>query len=280
MLTLEAQHRQNLNEVENLYFHHSHTIRGPKPQATLPVLDPNHESGSMNAPHSSCMESAYVLQGPRHETTEIRRSSSSVRSEVNITMTSLSPVTQHRDSLVQIDVPSRPPVEEALTNNAVVPPVQQQSSYPNSHFGASTQGIWNDKMTPRPSPQVPAPSISHSISSNLQQPSTNSLPASVPNTALTYDSFWSNHNATRPFRSSFFNMLSSSDIETNKITTQALLAGLSGKNINTYLSNLTGLTSDFITASPSPPSDITPTTTPTIRRTVAVASTVEGLKDQ
>ncbi|KAF8625494.1 hypothetical protein AX15_005344 [Amanita polypyramis BW_CC] len=270
-------HRQNLNEVENLYFRHSH-VRGLKPHVTPLILDPNHELGSINAlPSHSSIKPTNVPRDPKHETTEVHRPSPPVRNSrpEASTTTSLSAPTHLRDSsLMQIDVSSSPSAEETFTTNAVVPSAQQ-----NSHFDASIQGGWTGKTAPRPLSQAPAPpmGINHSTSFNLQQ-SIGSLTTNPPNMALTYDSFWSNHNTTRPFRSSFFSMLDSSNIETNKVAAQSLPSGISGRSINGYLSNGPGLVSDLMTASSSPPSDITPTTSPTAQR--AIPTIAEGLKDR
>lgn len=293
-LTRVTQQRQNLNEVENLYFHHSHNIRGLKSQptsSTAKVPDTNIEPGAMSvATTSSDIESANSSQDLRHEATETHRPvGAPARSEGN-NPKSLppSPSMRRRDSVMQLDVPSRPPVDgTSTTTSAIVPPAQQNPnpnvSNTNLNSLFTNPVKWSEKGThhhpSHPAPQAPTPSPSQAAlnASFRLHPSPSSNTSS---TALTYDSFWSNNSTTRPFRSSFFNLLSASDSEANKITAQALLSGLSAKNISSYLSNV-GLSSDFISTTPSPPSDVTPTSTPAIRRTMPFSTAVvDGLKDR
>ena len=262
-LTFGTQQRQNLNEVENLYFHHSLNIRGLKLQpapSMAAVPDHNPEPGTMNEPTSSSgSEPANASQDLKHEAGETHRSVGALaRSEGNNPKSlPLSPTARRRGSLMQLDAPSRLSVDGNSTATVNTVPTQQPRSNPNiptNNTGSPfpNPGKWNHPS--RPPSEAPTPGPSQSISNVpfAMQHSSSSTVSNSPNMALTYDSFWSNHSTTRPFRSSFFNLLSASDVETNKITAQALLSGLSARNITSYLNNV-GLSSDLITTTPSSP---------------------------
>lgn len=259
-LTFGTQQRQNLNEVENLYFHHSQNIRGLKLQpapSMVTIPDHNPEPGSTNAPTSSSgSESVNPSQDLKHEAGETHRSVGALaRSEGNNAKSlPLSPTARRRGSLMQLDAPSRLPVDGNPTTTVNTVSTQQprsNSNIPSNNTGSplTNPSKWNHPS--RPASEAPIPALSQSISNGpftMQHPSS----SNTPNMALTYDSFWSNHSTTRPFRSSFFNLLSASDIETKKITAQALLSGHSVKHITSYLNNV-GLSSDLITTTPSSP---------------------------
>jgi hypothetical protein len=289
-LTRVTQQRQNLNEVENLYFHHSRGLKSQPTSSTVKVADVNAEPRAMGAPTtSSDIESANSSQDVRHEVAETHRPvGAPARSEGNNPKSlPSSPPMRRRDSVMQLDVPSRPPVDgTSATTSAIVqqnPNPNVSNNNPSSLFTNPVK--WSEKGTlhhpSHPAPQAPTSSSQPVSNTSFKlHPSSSSATSNTSSTALTYDSFWSNHSTARPFRSSFINLLSTSDSEANKITAQALLSGLSAKNISSYLSNV-GLSSDLISGTPSPPSDVTPTSTPAIRRTLPLSTAVvDGLKDR
>ncbi|KAK2467923.1 hypothetical protein APHAL10511_000218 [Amanita phalloides] len=275
---LKVEHgwqRQNLNEVENLYFHLSHSLRGSNPQpllSTAVVHDSDYGSASTSPDPSTEPEKA--CQDFRRDTAET----------VNWNHTKTPSVAAQRDdSSTHVDAASRPPTERSATINGAPTPQQPnaQQHVPSSNSTLFSNLSNRDEKGTLSHPTFPsdtsAPSIISNTTYNSYHPpsSTGSALTNSPNMALTYDSFWSNHNSTRPFRSSFFN---SSDMETNRIAAQALLSGLPAKNITSYLG---AVSADFITASPSVTGDIISTARAAIRRPMPVtAAVVQGVKDR
>ncbi|KAF8347459.1 hypothetical protein F5887DRAFT_1072439 [Amanita rubescens] len=278
---LKVEHgwqRQNLNEVENLYFHHSRGLKSQPTSSTAKVSDVNAEPRAMGVPTTSPdIESANSSQDAHLP---------GLRGTIQ-NLCHLHPRCDAGDSIMQLDVPSRPPVDGTSTTTSAIVQQNPNPNVSNNNLSSlfTNPVKWSEKGTlhhpSHPAPQAPTSSSQPVSNTSFKlHPSSSSATSNTSSTALTYDSFWSNHNTARPFRSSFINLLSTSDSEANKITAQALLSGLSAKNISSYLSNV-GLSSDLISGTPSPPSDVTPTPTPAIRRTLPLSTAVvDGLKDR
>ncbi|KAF8634023.1 hypothetical protein AX17_004288 [Amanita inopinata Kibby_2008] len=305
--------RQNLNEVENLYFHHSH-LRGPKSHiissltsTAMSAAAPSHDQVHTNTSFTSApsvstnaSNTISVNDQPYHPTASPIQDPSSPLPpppppEPNSFNTPMPVTTQDVYSLLQNNIQTNPGCDDTSpqqtqpnvnSDSPIARPLQSQYSVPGNPTTMLSQPLFpTHSIDPTTHPSTSL--LGQSMAGNLSLPNTFShyysssttFPVSAPSPALTYDSFWSNHNAARSFRSSFSNLLGS-DVDSNRVTARALLSSLSAKNIASYFNSVPGLTPDFFTTTPSPPaSDVTPTPTPTTTRRGVPNAIIEGLRD-
>ncbi|PFH51635.1 hypothetical protein AMATHDRAFT_46976 [Amanita thiersii Skay4041] len=299
------QQKQNLNEVENLYFHHSH-LKAPKahrppltsatiattttsltnsnpslpptlllpiptnsnPASTTDAIEKNRMVGSPSSPFGdpgllAVAPHTTILPTPHNDITpsylqmsaqDIHDASTSPSSQISeshstqeqgltqndySTVSSVSPATENwlerLAPFLQQSLNSSP-----FSNNSFPLPPSASSSATSFHNLSTTNTAFSSSHYTHPQ------SISFS-------PLPNSATSSAPTSELTYDSFWSNHNTTRPFRSSLVNLPNSDNSNTldiGKTAAQILLSGLAGKNITSYLNSLSGLP-DYLTPAPT-----------------------------
>ncbi|KAM6494900.1 hypothetical protein JOM56_009523 [Amanita muscaria] len=263
--------RQNLNEVENLYFHHSH-MRVPKFQlqpTQPPALVVNAVAAESNTE-------------PRGAQTNVTQTDSNGAGPAPLSpnhhpidvTADLPPTQQHHESVALM-----PPSAPTSTDGACNPPSSPSNQHQSESLTNFLQALSNSCKKPIPtqatkSPLRTSPSVSSFTSNTPKTPTSSHLfPSSTSNSALTYDSFWSNHNSSRPFRSSFLSLLSSTDPEVKKVTAQSVLALADKDIITNYINN----SSDFMTSASRPPPDATSTMTPMVRRSLpTIAEASEG----
>ncbi|KAG7441418.1 uncharacterized protein BT62DRAFT_937186 [Guyanagaster necrorhizus] len=184
---LKVEHgwtKQTLNEVENLYFHHSHT-RGPRPTAPTNQL---------------LSESTLVLS----DTPSPRQSSLSFKSNIS-----------RASTLIDLDVPTDIEVEttpdptvHVSANSSFTPPPPAVAPLQPSPFlpdsALSRPRTQSPSLSPVPTGKTQTkPWPSPTLTPKRQPAKLLSAPdiygkGQQPGPVLTYDSFWSKHTLSAP----------------------------------------------------------------------------------
>ncbi|KAF9235518.1 hypothetical protein BU15DRAFT_77923 [Melanogaster broomeanus] len=180
--------RQNLNEVENLYFHHSH-LRNMRPSAAEKA------------------QSAHITLVPAYLSERSPIESMAVEVNSNIQPSTPSPLLQASKSLPLGSIGSLPPTSppsqsqpEQCQNSDARP---RPSSQPSSSVSYPAIQLELHPPSAQPATPVPAAPMSGPPSSISNSVTPTSTSTSVPTTTLTlatstvptltYDSFWSTH---------------------------------------------------------------------------------------
>ncbi|KAK0186716.1 hypothetical protein F5146DRAFT_141734 [Armillaria mellea] len=179
---LKVEHgwtKQTLNEVENLYFHHSH-IRGPRPVPPNQLLSTSHEP-------------TLVLS----DTPSPRPSSLSFRSNISRTSTLI--------DLDDIEVETTPDASSSLTPP---PPPLQPSPFPPDSALQSRPRTQSPSRSPVPTGKTqtkpwPSPTLTpkRQPAKLLSAPDIYGKGQQQAGPVLTYDSFWSKHTSAPHYRS-------------------------------------------------------------------------------
>ncbi|KAK0217121.1 hypothetical protein IW262DRAFT_1464152 [Armillaria fumosa] len=182
---LKVEHgwtKQTLNEVENLYFHHSH-IRGPRPVPTNQLLSTSHEP-------------TLVLS----DTPSPRQSSLSFRSNISRTSTLID-----LDGPTDGEVETTPDPSSSFTPPPAVAPLQPSPFPPDSVL--SRPGTQSPSRSPVPTGKTQTkPWPSPTLTPKRQPAKLLSAPdiygkGQQAGPVLTYDSFWSKHTSAPHYRS-------------------------------------------------------------------------------
>ncbi|KAF9004566.1 hypothetical protein BDQ17DRAFT_1541248 [Cyathus striatus] len=222
---LKVEHgwqKQNLNEVENLYFHHSHQ-RGPKPYPSPQLLatttQPS-ETGSFTTSLSTQSKSSLSFKlgsyNLAHTSDPPTPSSSSNSRPTFPTSEPQYSQSLSNHSAQASNVPGTDPGTSILDTNLVpdvLPTETQPNLFPNSTasnsqtFLTSASQISTPIIIVDPSPQDDqSPSTKSSWAhSYLKAESNARVPAPEGTATSTYDSFWSSHSgwtSSKSFRTS------------------------------------------------------------------------------
>ncbi|KAG6840256.1 hypothetical protein C0991_007913 [Blastosporella zonata] len=254
--------KQNLNEVENLYFHHSHQ-RGPKPTTSPSTTDAQNEphtahtdttSPTSNSSHSSlsfklgpsALSQSHTSDShspPQASTqpTQTQRTSTHNQSQLTQNAPVVGIDSSEIHSLIQMKVePENKPSQEPPipTTNYAQSPTAGPSSVPNygaMNFSLSSSSYHSDRSQPIATTWITTRSPPTSSSPNhypnvpLQRqptlpasPGAGENPYTFPGVSLTYDSFWSSHSSSTSARSFRSSMGSIAQTHDNGIDTSSM----------------------------------------------------------
>jgi len=222
---LKVEHgwqKQNLNEVENLYFHHSH-LRGPKPFPAPSIIATHQHATSFVGPSTSSVQSSLSFKlatsslGRNPSTASFFQSyDQSKNSTCNEDANAANPAQQtfsSNDYIISTNVNPHltPDSMEVDINDAEValtlptPPSQSGMDRPmplgdQINIIGLTSPPRNSKSPVEPAPTFTSPHVAVKPQRGLTQkvlPAPNAPPTQstkdIFSSSLTYDSFWSSH---------------------------------------------------------------------------------------